>query len=525
MLLSDRVASMSDAPRSNQYYYNTQRNSSRRPLETNRQNPQIHDKFESNKLQNNSISSSVSSSSSSSATNSSIGNVVGNINGVNSFYIDAPDRSGSKQFKLKQTSVSPVNIYSAKTEPKNADFSSKFASYYHKNTPIRHSSTPINNFVNSSSNASKKTAVLSDRLIGAQIKIPPTQNSTYTSLNRKAKRDGAATPPQHQKSSSYTFRTYDPNRLSSYDNNDLFQDYMAGYNQTNAVKTDAVTKPIITSNLNAKVISELNEQTNILPSYTKRASYATDTSNSNHNPVETLSKNSRVELTTSCIDSLNCNVTRKNLPAKNQLKSSSNNNLFTRALNYAFKKSSNKCEHVSGSGNSSSSGGGGGHAAITGTWKSKLGKYLTNATVLDNSAYNQHVKSSNKTHVNQDSCEILIDEDLSATYHLSRRNPIRKHSLNCNDLNVNAPLSNLHNSIPHTGSSSTTANTPNSSNSNQLLFCISSSSTSSTSNNSASTGSTNQAASAGKFKLKIQSLQPNLEIYFNQKYISKFMND
>jgi len=143
-------------------------------------------------------------------------------------------------------------------------------------------------------------------------------------------------------------------------------------------------------------------------------------------------------------------------------KAGSNNNLFARALNYAFKKSG-KQQQQSPETNENGN--------LTATWKSKLGKYLSSTTGLN-------LKSAKSQ--NLEACNLDTGDDFSATYHLSRRNPVSdKKSNNPNQFNLNTTV----NKYP---SNNSNANNANNQNPTQLFLCLSSSSSSSGSNNSTS---------------------------------------
>ncbi len=129
-------------------------------------------------------------------------------------------------------------------------------------------------------------------------------------------------------------------------------------------------------------------------------------------------------------------------------KTASNNNLFLRALNYAFKKTSVNKPDLSNT-----------------TWKAKLSKYLSTSA-------SPSLKPSNYPQ-NSD-----ISDELSATYHLSRRSLLKKAP---NDMDKNEA----------TAIGASAAVNPNpcvnsQPNSNQLFLCLSSSSSASASNNSTS---------------------------------------
>ena len=166
-------------------------------------------------------------------------------------------------------------------------------------------------------------------------------------------------------------------------------------------------------------------------------------------------------MSTSCIDNSNSQLINTNLKNKtrNSKTTSSNSNLFARALNYAFKKT------PKGSTNADST-------FINGTWKAKLGKYLSSN---NQSNYNNNNNKSGKSLKNSlDGCNLDMDDEFNGTYHLSRQ----IHKKNQLDLQSNSSnkITNNHNN----------PSVVNHSNSNQLFLCLSSSSSSSASNNSTS---------------------------------------
>lgn len=174
-----------------------------------------------------------------------------------------------------------------------------------------------------------------------------------------------------QSSSSYTYHTYNPNRLSSYDN-DIYE-----YNTNQQRQTDLET------------IFKKTQMSN-----NQRASIAVPNT-----------KQSNIHLLKSCVNSSNVSSSSN--------KTNSSSNLFTRAFNYAFKKNDSTTKL---------------------SWKSKLGKFFPQSTS------NRKLNINNK----EEGCDIVIDDDLyeSATYHLSRRNPIKKQSLNDNLISTCSPLNN-----------------------------------------------------------------------------------
>lgn len=151
-------------------------------------------------------------------------------------------------------------------------------------------------------------------------------------------------------------------------------------------------------------------------------------------------------MSTSCID--NSNPSKTNLDKTRNTKTASNGNLFARALNYAFKKTPRSDS-----------------ALMNGTWKAKLGKYL-------NSSGPSHKSTKSKN--NLEGCNLDMDDDLNATYHLSRQIPKKNQNdeVQSDPLNSGNKIINNNPSVNHS--------------SNQLFLCLSSSSSSSASNNSTS---------------------------------------
>lgn len=148
-------------------------------------------------------------------------------------------------------------------------------------------------------------------------------------------------------------------------------------------------------------------------------------------------------------------------------KTASNSNLFARALNYAFKKTGNKAQSEAANHNHND-----GNGTLTATWKSKLGKYLSSTTGLN-------LKSAKSQ--NLEACNLDIEDDLTATYHLSRRNPLTGQSKKSNQFDLNGAVNNK--GQPNGPLNACNQQQPNPT---QLFLCLSSSSSSSGSNNSTS---------------------------------------
>lgn len=172
---------------------------------------------------------------------------------------------------------------------------------------------------------------------------------------------------------------------------------------------------------------------------------------------------------------LDLSTNRKNRYHNNErtflTKTASNSNLFARALNYAFKKTGHKAQPEAANND--------GNGTLTATWKSKLGKYLSSTTGLN-------LKSAKSQ--NLEACNLDMEDDFTATYHLSRRNPVtgqsKKSSTNCNStqFNLNGAANNRSQPIGTLNNS----NQQQQANPTQLFLCLSSSSSSSGSNNSTS---------------------------------------
>ena len=158
----------------------------------------------------------------------------------------------------------------------------------------------------------KQQTQLTDRLLASQTKML-TKNSTIDLKNGTQIRK-KQTP---QSSSSYTYHTYNPNRLSSYDN-DIYE-----YNTNQQRQTDLET------------IFKKTQMSN-----NQRASIAVPNT-----------KQSNIHLLKSCVNSSNVSSSSN--------KTNSSSNLFTRAFNYAFKKNDSTTKL---------------------SWKSKLGKFFPQST-------------------------------------------------------------------------------------------------------------------------------------------------
>lgn len=192
-----------------------------------------HKLNDTDKLQNNSISSSVSSSSS--ATNSS----AGNFDPPHSDKLYEKKRLGSPSF----------------TSQKSLNRRSSVSSHYMNQPNILRDK--------------KRDNVLSEKNISNQLKKQPL-NFNFSSLNKKSHNN---TDVDGYKSTSYTFNTYNPNRLSSYDNNDLFQEYLSSCNNSEIKPDYHNSQNIIITDHNEKAKNDLNEQHSVLSAYAKRASY------------------------------------------------------------------------------------------------------------------------------------------------------------------------------------------------------------------------------------------------------------
>jgi hypothetical protein len=235
-----------------------------------------------------------------------------------------------------------------------------------------------------------KPNLLNDRLLSVQTKMSPHETKTIN-IGAQIRNKHNKQNPQTS-SISYTYHTYNPNRLSSYDN-DIYE-----YNNNN--------NNTVNHNLP-------NFDTSFLKTTNQRTSAALQSSIKNNNNSNN-KQSSNIHLLKSCVNS------------NHSSNSKSSNNLFTRAFNYAF----NKNKQMSSSTLDSKL-----------TWKSKLGKLFPQSNNLSN--------IRNKSSSKHEGCDIALDEDLyeSATYHLSRKQPIKK--LNSNNLinSTCSPLSNENNNL------------------------------------------------------------------------------
>lgn len=223
-----------------------------------------------------------------------------------------------------------------------------------------------------------KRNTISDRMLEHQVKMTPRlANNSYTaSLHLQSL-------APNQTSCSYTCQTYNPNRLSSYDN-ETFLNYQNYYDTKHEKLNTNETLPSYLIN-NGKYCR-------------KRASIACTSNQTN--------------------DFLN-KIPHSSAKFNNPKISS---NIFNRAFNYAKKSATGSATALSTSSSINST--------KNSTWKSKLGKYLQHTS-------STRRKSSLKSHDQEEGCDIIIDEDFYSSYHLSRKNPINlinQQSTNANIL-------------------------------------------------------------------------------------------
>jgi len=103
-----------------------------------------------------------------------------------------------------------------------------------------------------------------DGSFGHQLKIKNISNSSSSALGNKG--DSKLT-------ASYTFKTYDPNRMSCYDNeNELLNGYLSACN-SGQIKSEYQNSQNIVIPENAKNAIDFTDETVIIPAYAKRASY------------------------------------------------------------------------------------------------------------------------------------------------------------------------------------------------------------------------------------------------------------
>ena len=242
---------------------------------------------------------------------------------------------------------------------------------FNTNTDDKPVSSQMNIDQSCISKSSNKNKNLTDRHLTQQVKV-----ANFNAPNQL----------QQQTSSSYTYNPYNSNRLSSYDNHDL-HDYLD-------MNKNANQQSLNNSNNDESRLSNCDT----LPAYLVNGKYGKKRGSTN---ASTQTK------------SINASVNSSNLSLSNEKglessmlsnKSSSNGNLISRALNYARKSTSssstNSTQHKQ-------------------SWKSKLGKYLTPSA---------GAKSLSKRG-SQEGCDIIIDEDIYSSYHLTRRNPINRESI------------------------------------------------------------------------------------------------
>ncbi len=245
--------------------------------------------------------------------------------------------------------------------------------------------------------------------------------------------------PSHHSSSSYTYHTYNPNRLSSYDN-DIYEYNNININNINNSTTTNNNNTINNGIQKQDDLEMIFRKSNLSGSTNQRASIAlpTNGSSSSNNNNSSSKHQSNIHLLKSCVKTANSNNNTNSSNHQSVNKTSSSNNLFARAFNYAFKKTSsssnaNNSRHHQSVSNSLD--------ANKSSWKAKIGKYFPQTV---NSSSSQSQRKLNK----EEGCDIVLDDDLyeSATYHLSRRHPITSSCTNNNNSNSNNSNNNSNSS-------------------------------------------------------------------------------
>lgn len=258
---------------------------------------------------------------------------------------------------------------------------------------------------NKSSQLNTAASALSDRLLVKQAKL---QSNPAINVNNRAalsytysSRDFMAAPEEKvtekvTRRPVINYQTLNPNRLSHYDN------FVLAEASTHSIK--------------------MNQE------YDDDEDGTSDSQSSDYNNPETLPNyilsngkygRKRNRVPSNLVPNV---MTRRRSPELVHTNSSSSSssvppkpNMLTRAFNYAFKKSSNGSSQPMGAPQAPPI-----KAPPPGSlgrsWRSKLGKYLTQGT--------NSLKSSSKLNHDQDGCDIIIDEDMFSSYHLSRKKPM-----------------------------------------------------------------------------------------------------